>query len=173
MIDAGPPLPNYDNYNYDNYGAHYAVMKIGDETTKKGNYILVDSGAAVSVCPENYKLDIPLHFDYNHDVKLRAANGTSMEIFGKRKVDYEVKCGIRFTIDYYVCNTKSVIISTNDLTENYVNTTFGKYNYIESDGVYYYLHRYNNLIYFQELDDYKISANHTFDSRGHKTKEDY
>ena len=58
MIGAGPSLPNYDNY-----GARYAVMAIGDETTKKGNYILVDSGAAVSVCPENYKLDIPLHFD--------------------------------------------------------------------------------------------------------------
>ena len=118
----------HDNSSTTSTLARYAVMAVEqhNNTNEPQDYILVDSGAAVSVCPKDYKKEHTIHHDYNKETSLTAANGTKMVIYGKRRVDYSTLSGIEFSIDYYVCDTNNILVSTNDLAETGISTTFGK-----------------------------------------------
>ena len=154
--------------------ARYAIMGVLPET-KTGqpmNYLLVDSGAVVSVCPWDYKEELGVHFNYQSDARLTAANGTTMKIYGKRRIPYWLDNGIGFTIDYYVCDTTSTIISTNCLGKENIKTTFGNESYIEQKEKRHYLTKVGHLSYLREKTNYHI-GNYFYDSQGTRIKDDY
>lgn len=77
-------IHNDNTENTSSTTAKYAIMGVLPDNGKEQstNYLLVDSGAAVSVCPWSYKEELGHHFDYKRGTKLTAANGTTMHIYG-------------------------------------------------------------------------------------------
>ena len=95
------------------------------EATTEG--LLSDSGAAQPTCPKDYATqfetrDDPETMSELRSLNLRVAEGTPLQVFGKRKVDYMGQYrgqNYKFSVDYIVTNTVFPIVSeTTLLREN-------------------------------------------------------
>ena len=60
--------------------------------------LMIDSGAARSVCPESYAKHVILS-KCNDGISLVGANGGVIETYGKRRVGYRLKDGRGFSVD--------------------------------------------------------------------------
>jgi hypothetical protein len=85
--------------------------------------LMIDSGAARSVCPEAYAKHVPLA-KYNDGISLVGANGGVIETYGKRRVGYRLKDGRGFSVDYTVAKVRRPVVSVSQAVDRGMSWVF-------------------------------------------------
>ena len=79
------------------------------------DYVMVDSGAQVCVCPDDYAPDIPLQRDEYDLPELRTVNGAPIKVYGHKFVDYDLETttggSLTITVKYYVTDCHLPVLS--------------------------------------------------------------
>ena len=80
------------------------------------DYIMVDSGAEVNVCPLDYANEIPLiEVDEILLPTLHTVTGKPIKIIGIRLIEYQIADGHWVLVKYYVCDVDCPILGTGSL----------------------------------------------------------
>jgi hypothetical protein len=86
-------------------------------------YLMIDSGAARSVCPESHARHVPLK-DRKESVQLVGANGGVIETFGDKNVGYTLKDGRNFAVQYTVAKVRRPVVSVSQAVNNGTSWVF-------------------------------------------------
>ena len=85
--------------------------------------MMIDSGAARSVCPESYAKHVILS-KCNDGISLVGANGGVIETYGKRRVGYRLKDGRGFSVDYTVAKVRRPVVSVSQAVDRGMSWVF-------------------------------------------------
>ena len=90
------------------------------------NWIMTDSGAAVSTCPHWHAPDVPLDCTVTQEQfpSLKAANGNSLTAYGRKTVTYNLGQDFRLSVAYWVTDVSCPILATHDCSTDGLNTIF-------------------------------------------------
>ena len=86
-------------------------------------YLMIDSGAARSVCPENHARHVPLS-DRKENVQLVGANNGVIETFGDKEVGYTLQDGRNFAVHYTVAKVRRPVVSVSQAVSNGTSWVF-------------------------------------------------
>ncbi len=78
--------------------------------------LMIDAGAAHSVCPEAYAKHVILSKS-NDGISLVGANGGVIETYGKRRVGYRLKDGRGFSVDYTAAKVRRPVVSVSQAVD--------------------------------------------------------
>ena len=85
--------------------------------------ILIDSGAALHVCPWSFYDQYPVR-PHSHEISLHNADGTEIEQYGLRWILFEVVSGFYIWVQLLVCNVSHPIFSVAKFEELGVKFNF-------------------------------------------------
>ena len=90
------------------------------------NRMLIDSGAAVHVCPPDYETEYPTHPLNNDgtDISLSTATSIPLKTYGYKLVLYELVPNYYVWVKYVIANVHMPIISVPMLTANNIEVSF-------------------------------------------------
>ena len=98
--------------------------KFSAASEAKSGRILVDSGAALNVCPVRHAEENELVQDEATQTQLRTATGNQAKIYGRRNVKYDTGVG-QVSTNYTVANVHKTIWSVGKWTDNGGEVHFG------------------------------------------------
>ncbi len=88
------------------------------------DWIMNDSGACTSVCPLDYATEYPLRTTDGTVPTLANCNGGTIQIHGRRTVNYKLGNGMVLKADFWVTDVRTPIVGTTDLTTASASSSF-------------------------------------------------
>ena len=86
--------------------------------------VMVDSGAAVSVCPLGYAPEIPMT-NHSRRATLRTATGAQMEHAGQKTVEYENSDGGSVNVRFEVADVTRPLVAVGELQKRGMTVVMG------------------------------------------------
>ena len=97
---------------------------------KSYDCVLVDSGAQVCCCPQDYAPEISNFNDPYDRPVLQSVTGKPIQVFGYKYIEYELKKNYKIIVKYYVCDVKNLVVSKSGLVQAGNELHFGTSNSI-------------------------------------------
>ena len=86
--------------------------------------VMVDSGAAVSVCPLGYAPEIPMT-NHSRRATLRTATGAQIEHAGQKTVEYENSDGGSVNVSFEVADVTRPLVAVGELQKRGMTVVMG------------------------------------------------
>ena len=92
------------------------VMAAGNLKNSRKDLLMLDSGAQVCCCPEDFAPEIPMIKDDFDKPKLTSVTGDEIKLRGFKIIKFHFQENFEITIKFYVTNVTSPVVSAGGLT---------------------------------------------------------
>ena len=107
-----------------NFGGSYSVspIQVFSVSPDAINWILIDSGAAVSVCPPSWAQAIKI--EPLNGIRIQGASGDNIKVYGVRRAQVHADRRTSFPMDFIVADAARPIISVAQLQSRKIESSF-------------------------------------------------